>query len=414
MATFDQFELESRMSYSGAYTDDLVVGTMFVSAPVSANGVREAVGSKVLGLNDHFAKRTWLYTDYLNYYSGSYNTGIARHLTLATQDEFVFDSFGPNIVDTYLRDANDPQLVTSSMRGVPEHGIPEYVGPGQRLGAGGFLLQMGSNFWAASSLKNKRWNKAFPFEGRYRSVKRALQSSYFESKTYDITKDEDGTSIAPVATSSNELVSIVFRGGPSDTLRVLDFSLNPTASVGLANGANAAIKRDERTRISIKNRNLIFFGFGDGLTNPTSSVAYSGLEQIPKYRDYVTILSTGSVLDLAIFGPLLRGYKYGLYHANPSPTRCVFRTNHFGQARDMLEQRLYTKFYTSEKNQVLRSPVFILFVSGTLVNSQSLDYIARGVDTTTASIPSYNPRDSGQWDVEYRSGQPFFDIDPID
>ena len=54
-----------------------------------------------------------------------------------------------------------------------------------------------------------------------------------------------------------------------------------------------------------------------------------------------------------IFGvsPQIRGWKYGLYNGLPTHTKAIFRRNRYGQLRDMLEQRQYTKFVT-----VLTSP----------------------------------------------------------
>lgn len=42
--------------------------------------------------------------------------------------------------------------------------------------------------------------------------------------------------------------------------------------------------------------------------------------------------------------PVIRGWKYGLYNGLPTNSKAVFRRDKFGQFRDMLEQRVYTKF----------------------------------------------------------------------
>lgn len=42
--------------------------------------------------------------------------------------------------------------------------------------------------------------------------------------------------------------------------------------------------------------------------------------------------------------PIIRGWKYGLHSGFPSYSRLIFRRDRFGQFRDMLEQRQYTKF----------------------------------------------------------------------
>jgi hypothetical protein len=55
--------------------------------------------------------------------------------------------------------------------------------------------------------------------------------------------------------------------------------------------------------------------------------------------------------------PIIRGWKYGLYSAIPTNTRAVFRRNRFGNFRDMLEQRQYSKFIYEKVTHVENSPV---------------------------------------------------------
>lgn len=81
----------------------------------------------------------------------------------------------------------------------------------------------------------------------------------------------------------------------------------------------------------------------------------------------------------------------------------------------MLEQRLFTRYLRTEQvnpysniklNEKLRQtvdgPIQVTFVSSSAIYSASVDYL-------TATNPTYNPYDSGIYDLEYRSGQPFFD-----
>ncbi len=61
----------------------------------------------------------------------------------------------------------------------------------------------------------------------------------------------------------------------------------------------------------------------------------------------------------------IRGYKYGLYHANQKSPSCKFSQHNYGQFRDMLEQRLDTRFLTSKlgRSTISSSPVQARFVS---------------------------------------------------
>jgi hypothetical protein len=101
------------------------------------------------------------------------------------------------------------------------------------------------------------------------------------------------------------------------------------------------------------------------------------------------------------------GLKPVQQRSSTSETKCVFRRNKFGQPRDMLEQRQLSKFFvadpTTGKTAVTSGPVVIQFVSGTTSWQRARTYATASLET------SFNKKDSGIYDYEYRSGQPFFD-----
>jgi len=52
-----------------------------------------------------------------------------------------------------------------------------------------------------------------------------------------------------------------------------------------------------------------------------------------------------------------RGFKYGLINANPVKSSAVYRTNRYGQLRDMLEQRPYAYYqYTATEPTYISVP----------------------------------------------------------
>lgn len=85
-------------------------------------------------------------------------------------------------------------------------------------------------------------------------------------------------------------------------------------------------------------------------------------------------------------------FRYGLWNIEPSFTRAVFRYNKFGQFRDMLEQRIDTKFQLSANpengtvNGTIQGPVFIRFKGGNPVatNTSNLSVEA------TSSLPYFD------------------------
>lgn len=94
-----------------------------------------------------------------------------------------------------------------------------------------------------------------------------------------------------------------------------------------------------------------------------------------------------SANDHAVDGAM--GFRYGIFNTDPINTRVVHRYNRFGQLRDMLEQRIDTKFRVDGNptfgivGGALQAPVFIRFTgnnpAGT--NSSNLSFEA------TSSLP---------------------------
>jgi hypothetical protein len=70
---------------------------------------------------------------------------------------------------------------------------------------------------------------------------------------------------------------------------------------------------------------------------------------------------TGSYWTMS---PVIRGWKYGLYSALPSYTHAYFRQGRFGQYRDMLEQRQYTKLMFNQIDTPASNVTLAKFVYG--------------------------------------------------
>lgn len=149
-----------------------------------------------------------------------------------------------------------------------------------------------------------------------------------------------------------------------------------------------------------------------GLISPTTVESYLRNRSVD-YRDFKIVTDATFIETVRLIGPQPRGFGYGVANVTPQHIKATWNRSHYGQFRDMLEQRPFTKTFTPagggenlggsiNNNNTLNGPVSITFVSGTSAYSKAIDY-------TTASNPDYNPNDSGYYDIEYRSGQPFFD-----
>jgi len=144
---------------------------------------------------------------------------------------------------------------------------------------------------------------------------------------------------------------------------------------------------DYRTNRSVNYHVSRFTGcFGDG---------YFGLLQ---YREdvYDPIL-----LNRVVKGQIYRGVKHGLINPTPLYSSAVFNGTQFGQLRDMMEQRQYTRF-SLNNNTLTDSAVSVEFINrgatpGTL-------NIVSGSFTNSSNISKFatseHPYDDGRADYD--------------
>ncbi len=93
----------------------------------------------------------------------------------------------------------------------------------------------------------------------------------------------------------------------------------------------------------------VFFGTGEGV----SSVS----------NQFVKPRRDGGSSTFSI-GADIRGWRYGMINAFPTFTNATFRRDRFGQVRDMLEQRMDSKFYDAANGGALEAPVQVRFYDG--------------------------------------------------
>jgi len=214
-----------------------------------------------------------------------------------------------------------------------------------------------------------------------------------------------------------------------NTITNADFSLNDTKQfinngnlVGLAGSGlwnkNLLVPPDlvdtYKTYYGVGRKyNLMFHGLGMGNVERTDAqvsqestgsycmdggpgfAGYTG--KTGTYSYYDTGNGVVSLINSSIYGvgAQVAGWKYGLYSAIPTKNKVIFRRDHFGHMRDMLEQRPFTKFSLEEKNTTTASPIKIRFVA----DSQASLTSSLGLD----------PNDSGIYHYEYASGKPFIE-----
>jgi len=376
MAIFDQHELESRVSYSGSYTSDLVLGTILgtkvgVSASIY-NAQRTIVGSKIDGFLSASATNTfqkWQLSTWFNLKNARQSAGVVNH-TFISSDETYLDSMMPDILTIAATNAD---YIFSSSLGI--------TGDAD-LGLRGFPAGTGA---MVVLRKTSPWFQEFPFQTKHKNSVRLLRQ---------------GRKLLFVTASMTDLVGIAFE----DSDGVATFPLDISSSIphtdflvgNISDQFDIADSANKLLPLSIEEIKKSFFGIGDGLNlRLNTATTYPRYKYMPKWL-YV-LLPTNQFLA----GPVYRGFKFGILNANPINPSFAFRHNHYGHFRDILEQPKYSAFFLA--NGTVNFPVSIQFLSGTSIAASASVYQSSSTPT------SFNAKDSGIYDFHYRAGQPFFD-----
>lgn len=171
------------------------------------------------------------------------------------------------------------------------------------------------------------------------------------------------------------------------------------------------------TTATIKNSLRAFYGFGKGYTINFDGTLISKPQGeftiLPNkgvgYRDY-KVTALNPVETVRLIGPIPHGFSYGVMNVTPTPSKCIFRRNHYGHFRDMLEQRPMAKYYSKSEGSDASSQVPVVRVH-ILEDTREGELIKEYMAATEPV--EFNWYDSGIYDVEYRAGQPFFDYRDI-
>lgn len=236
----------------------------------------------------------------------------SNHMTC---DETYYDSILPNIFD--ILKINDATLAFDSQL---------YT----KLSIGGKRFPQSPQELEAKY--DKHLLRCFPFEPKYANVIRNFLNDYS-------TKNEN----------YNPPGLVVGLPRFNTFLFTFDKKYNPNSPQVLINDwAFAALKTENVTKV--------LFGRGDIIgTLLTSSLTHLVQNTYWKYIP-------DSRFDAPVY---VSGWKYGLLNGLQTNSNCIFNRNHFGQNRDMLEQRLFTKFYSRDKKQTYDAPVTVKFVNPT-------------------------------------------------
>lgn len=387
----DQFDIASSSEYSGSITDNVIFGDVGVESFTASGDKRMVMTGKVARSPSAYLDQAYLpYWVIEGYASGSYLGRPQRFSRVISESETYYDSLVPNPIEIHLNSGmglgwNSIDLNAS----FPKWGVRSIAGTGS-LGGGSIAHTwslFGEQSWSGGweNIVDTKWIKKWPFESSYKGIPRLSNfSGIFDTEyTSNFEVIGGGNTFTP-ASSSNVL-------GTGFGVSVTGFAGFIAGYMAIPGVEYPAVLSADTTFGSIPKKMYFdsFFGFGDG---------WKGFEHIISRN---SIFFTKKEGDIAVI--LLRGYKYGLYSAQPTKTSCMFRYNKYGQFRDMLEQRPFSKFSDDSLGETTTNGVVrVSFVTGSQAYANSIDYVS-------ATNPDYDPTDTGFYDYEYRAGQPFYD-----
>lgn len=376
-----EFELENDVGYYGTYTDDIVVQ----SGSTTTIAGRYYAGSKISG---SFA---WQFADKYSVFQREIvfpnrQIGSNRFLRLSSDKERFYDSMVPDFVK--ITQENNGKFVTSSLDAGVVVGTEPYL-PDNIYKIYVSYGGTGITSSDASQVDDRTWYWAFPFENRYSDIQRIVN---YSSLRVNCQVEEYGVASGPLTLNcyrpititnknSNSFVYVACSGSNSLVGRFVTLSLYDKSG-SVTDYSTPTFTSEYTLAPAQREFNMAYFGFGQkaALVVP---LIIPAVIAVPYYY--------------YLFGGYIDGWKYGLYSGLPSYSTAVYRAKKYGQFRDRLEQRLYTKFFDGKF--IKEGAVTITFVSGTD------DYVSASGDPAT-----YNSNDSGIYTFEYTSGKPFFDV----
>lgn len=388
-----QFELENRSSYYEAYSDNIMSGS--AKPPWGGGWNRGVIGSVVSGSEEWKAEVFRSYFEFEKAYP-YFRSGEVRNIRLASSTQQINDSITPDIVQLWKTGSSTPDIAPVDYIGL--FGLLVYAVDGK--------IVTGSD---GKQLNNTEWNYSFPFEKKYyavgyeRTTPVALRitASYYFIDTGWFSPGAPNIFEADYVVHNWNKYFLLLAPSNIQTAYTTSMTLS-TDELGYvtSSGSWHTTKTISTYASNHKARNSLFFGVNPQ-TIHTASSKIGG-----QYNNYEITHSAGCLCE---------GWKYGLYNGIPTNFSAVFRQNKFGQFRDMLEGRIYTKTFN---NPNIGGPMDanggINFISASSLPGESDNWLTASIYGGTNVTEAYrvNPYGSGIFDKEYRASQPWHDDDP--
>ena len=405
-SVLDQFDVESPITFSGSYVDDIITGTLGYDENGVLRNDRGVAGS-IVGAHYLIASRS---PGVQNLPPNITSSGsLLRGIVLRDETETYYDSFVPSIYETQIIDDGDVWSFSEALDLSLTQGVKS-IG---KLN----IVHIGSNLPEANTswqdITGSSWNESYPFESKYSQLLRYRYDSYSGRNTHAVGPrageyDDTGRFGYLQVAKRYTLSRMTHYDDPAndiiDTVAILanDISPFPTgvlqtnndivakATYGFGNGKQQVFNYVDTDNDGIGDQTAVV------KTNCPRWIRPDPLNQSPvvpvppPVYPYLGWLAGGSqrpVIVNVYRDVEIEGWKYGLKSGYPTSSRMVLSRNHHGYMRDVLEQRPFTKYVVDGK--VEASPVYVKFM-----------------------LPDPHDTDSSNLHYEATSSLPYFDGTP--
>jgi hypothetical protein len=435
----DEFDVPYRNELSGSFTDNVMMGTL---TPNFANYLFDVEAGDFIRNNAYDVrdrKLSWLnarnapqlslsaadvaLNPYKSFRAQPWweRAGSVRQAQFIDSTERYWDSMMPSVSDCFRADGCGIFITTFGAFG-SSYQID--TGPSGSLvfnpkttRMGWIWMDYGIPYYLTNDyapLINVNWNKAFPYEPRYNGASRQLDIARSLVATYLYGGYPAVQPIAPTqvngfALGTTALATSIYRSIFDDVYylpNTICYEWFVDANLTTQNVFGYYVTGSMTTHDTAR----ALFGFGDRNTyfkydNGDNTTSLIGSNHLVEGRDvegpHPDGVSSYYDNNYFRFSPQIRGWKYGVHSGIPSYSKAYWRRNRFGQFRDMLEQRQFTKFYQAPANSA-GVPNFQQGVQPAAVTVTFLDP-SSGRLTAPANTWSSN------LDLECTSSLPYFD-----
>lgn len=371
-SVLDRFETDPQMMFSGSMREEHITGTMLTrnsdgSLSVtnvndfSIGGVR-AVSARV---SDGNVKQRW---------------SFFRNTRLFDSEEQYYDSMQPNPLDVLFPDTSVKAYGTSTdsyvLLMLPDETFK-------------YIASKPNTENAINTYSNRSFLLGYPFSQNLSSIPRVkkINSTVFTGKrvasffvdgsdnvTFGTTVIQTGLMFVTGTVGGNKGVSKLSapggltKNGLVSNGQILPFTARVTDTNPIRIDQQPITRAATDAQTNVNYWMSRFMGcFGDG---------YSGLIQC--FKPFV---AGGDIV--IVQGQIYRGTKHGLINPTPLFSNAVFNGTTYGQFRDMMEQRQYTRFSLGD-NTLTDAAVDVVFINRSAVPG-SLN-ITSGSATNSSNI----------------------------